>query len=341
MASHPPAPVYRSEPGYAAVVTHPQPYFQTVTTRGPPASTFAPVVPQSLPPPPIFYIQPPPQMSAPPSTRPPTYYATPAPASYSPHSAASKDYSSSPEKPAQDLQPPVVAAPSAAGTDPLASPGRSLKGEPGSHSPSIHDRRSPSGGVQQARSAGEVNGGVQAGRGGAAHSGPRPYRCPLDGCRSIFSRRYNMVQHFRGHAQRIGASMEAIERGARALKSSPASVTPFVATTTEVLRLSRAAQAAAAAALVGAPLHYILQQQQQTTAHSSAPSDGPVAPPPPPAQYGDYAAYDGRAPVAPPPPQSATTQWAPECASAGPSPAASPASSGPPASACEGTAALT
>ncbi|KAJ1556668.1 hypothetical protein HK405_002183 [Cladochytrium tenue] len=84
--------------------------------------------------------------------------------------------------------------------------------------------------------------------------GPRPYRCPLDGCRSIFSRRYNMVQHFRSHAQRLGACADAIEAGAKALRNSPSYVTPSVATTAELMavtaQLSQTDMASAAAALL-------------------------------------------------------------------------------------------
>ncbi|KAI8847291.1 hypothetical protein BC829DRAFT_444733 [Chytridium lagenaria] len=63
-----------------------------------------------------------------------------------------------------------------------------------------------------------------------ARVGARPYKCPLDACQSIFSRRYNMVQHFRTHAQRLGIPVDAIERGARALKTSPPGSVPAAAT---------------------------------------------------------------------------------------------------------------
>ncbi|KAJ3177863.1 hypothetical protein HK101_010185 [Irineochytrium annulatum] len=69
-----------------------------------------------------------------------------------------------------------------------------------------------------------------------ARVGARPYRCPLDGCRSIFSRRYNCLQHFRTHAQRLGVGVDAIERGCRALKGAPAGTVPVAATMAELMK---------------------------------------------------------------------------------------------------------
>ncbi|KAJ3304686.1 hypothetical protein HDU76_005141, partial [Blyttiomyces sp. JEL0837] len=87
---------------------------------------------------------------------------------------------------------------------------------------------------QQQQESGNGNNGNGTTSSTRSRAGARPYKCPLDGCRSIFSRRYNMVQHFRSHAQRLGFASEAIERGARALKASPPSMTPTAATNREL-----------------------------------------------------------------------------------------------------------
>ncbi|KAJ3099642.1 hypothetical protein HDU97_002900 [Phlyctochytrium planicorne] len=50
--------------------------------------------------------------------------------------------------------------------------------------------------------------------------------CPLAHCTASFLRRYNMVQHFRAHAARIGISAIATERGCKALKGVPEGCVP-------------------------------------------------------------------------------------------------------------------
>ncbi|KAJ3199397.1 hypothetical protein HDU67_002845 [Dinochytrium kinnereticum] len=55
---------------------------------------------------------------------------------------------------------------------------------------------------------------------------PQGFICPLAHCSATFLRRYNMVQHFRAHAARIGISTTAIERGCKALKGVPEGCVP-------------------------------------------------------------------------------------------------------------------
>ncbi|KAI8846708.1 hypothetical protein BC829DRAFT_491184 [Chytridium lagenaria] len=50
--------------------------------------------------------------------------------------------------------------------------------------------------------------------------------CPLAHCTASFLRRYNMVQHFRAHAARIGISSAAVEKGCKALKGVPEGCVP-------------------------------------------------------------------------------------------------------------------
>ncbi|KAJ3098836.1 hypothetical protein HDU97_003699 [Phlyctochytrium planicorne] len=50
--------------------------------------------------------------------------------------------------------------------------------------------------------------------------------CPLAHCNASFLRRYNMVQHFKAHANRIGISAAAVEKGCKALKGVPEGCVP-------------------------------------------------------------------------------------------------------------------
>ena len=63
-------------------------------------------------------------------------------------------------------------------------------------------------------------------RRGSSNFGPRPYACPIRHCSSVFSRRYNLLAHFRKHAHQLGATKEAIEKGCDALKNCPVAFTP-------------------------------------------------------------------------------------------------------------------
>ncbi|KAJ3416328.1 hypothetical protein HDV05_002268 [Chytridiales sp. JEL 0842] len=60
--------------------------------------------------------------------------------------------------------------------------------------------------------------------------GARPYSCPLDGCASMFSRRYNLIKHFKLHAIKLGASYDKLERATKELNGSPPGVVPVIAT---------------------------------------------------------------------------------------------------------------
>ncbi|KAI8839593.1 hypothetical protein BC829DRAFT_403805 [Chytridium lagenaria] len=46
------------------------------------------------------------------------------------------------------------------------------------------------------------------------------FLCPLKYCGMSFTRRYNMIMHFRTHAERIGVSPVAVEEGCGQLKSA-------------------------------------------------------------------------------------------------------------------------
>ena len=48
----------------------------------------------------------------------------------------------------------------------------------------------------------------------------RPYFCPIVNCTSRFSRKFNMIQHYRSHALRLGRGMTEIEQGILKLKKA-------------------------------------------------------------------------------------------------------------------------
>jgi hypothetical protein len=50
----------------------------------------------------------------------------------------------------------------------------------------------------------------------------RRHKCPLEGCQSTFSRKFNMIQHFKSHAQRLKIPSEVIDQGVQDIKDAKA-----------------------------------------------------------------------------------------------------------------------
>jgi DNA-directed RNA polymerase subunit M/transcription elongation factor TFIIS len=63
-----------------------------------------------------------------------------------------------------------------------------------------------------------------------SQSRKRLFSCPLNGCRS-FTRRYNMLKHFRDHAYSLGATRPKIEKAIAALRAGTEDGVPYIATT--------------------------------------------------------------------------------------------------------------
>ncbi|KAJ3137942.1 hypothetical protein HK101_003777 [Irineochytrium annulatum] len=156
---------------------------------------------------------------------PPTYYQPP---HYHLPQPQSNAYSPQPQPPYAPVAAPAPHTATAAAAAVIPEPDA---GEGSLSQPTTPTRK-------RANSASSATASASGDSPARSTAGARPYRCPIDGCQSIFSRRYNCIQHFRTHAQRLGpgVSIEAIERGVRALKAAPPGSIPAAATNKELLK---------------------------------------------------------------------------------------------------------